>query len=116
MKQIEIVYDNLKFSEFDRLSLTKIVSNALGRYLGAIKSVEVRLRDINGPKGGIDKLVTLRILQNADKELIIKSKGSSFVQATYLACSRGKSTVRKHMDRIKNLKRTKRDKFIEQRY
>lgn len=112
MKQIDILYDNVNFSNFDKLTIQKIVNNALDRYVGVIKSIEVRLKDINGPKGGIDKLVTLRVLERSNKEHVIKSKGMNFMQATHSACNRAKSTLGRHLDKLRSLK-TKRKLHIK---
>jgi hypothetical protein len=44
---------------------------ALGRFGGRIRSVTVRLGDVNGPRGGVDKrcLVTIRL--DASKRLVV---------------------------------------------
>ncbi len=98
MQHIQVYYSSLNYHDFDRSSIENIVNSALDRYLGVVKSVEVRLRDVNGPKGGIDKLVTLRV-HTANKEHVIKSKGNNFMQATYSACRRAKRAVGRYIDR-----------------
>lgn len=44
---------------------------ALGRFGGRIRSVTVRLGDVNGPRGGVDKTCVVKIRLDASKRLVV---------------------------------------------
>lgn len=44
---------------------------ALGRFRSRIRSVTVRLADVNGPRGGVDKTCLVTIRLDASKRLIV---------------------------------------------
>lgn len=44
---------------------------ALGRFGGRIRSVTVRLGDVNGPRGGVDKTCLVTIRFDASKRLVV---------------------------------------------
>jgi ribosome-associated translation inhibitor RaiA len=44
---------------------------ALGRFRGRIRSVTVRVADVNGPRGGVDKTCLATIRLDASKRLVV---------------------------------------------
>lgn len=44
---------------------------ALGRFAGRVRSLTVRLRDLNGPRGGVDKACTIAIQLDRPRRTIV---------------------------------------------
>ena len=75
------------------------VNSALERYEARIRSVDVFLRDINGPKGGLDKTVVISVRLDGHLPITVTavrdSLESAITVAAQLARRRAKRCVRK---------------------
>lgn len=61
---------------------------ALGRLGERIRKVSVRLTDVNGPRGGLDKSCTVRIEAGLGTPIIIREQKSSIHAAVAVAAER----------------------------
>lgn len=59
--KLELHSSRIEISESTRSYVERRIAFALGRFADVIESVAVRLEDINGPRGGIDKLCRMRV-------------------------------------------------------
>ncbi len=76
----------LELTDDDRELIERRLRFALGRFEGAVRTVKVRLRDVNGPRGGQDKrcgvelrgdgLGTLRVEAAADTALAAAARAA----------------------------------------
>ncbi len=73
------------------------LESALGRFLDQVMAVDVFLSDVNGPKGGADKQVTIRLrLQNG--EVIMAETTRADLRAALVLCIRKvKRSVRRSL-------------------
>ncbi|MFN0241993.1 MAG: HPF/RaiA family ribosome-associated protein [Planctomycetota bacterium] len=74
---------------------------ALGRFDHEVGRIVVRLADLNGPKGGIDKFVTLRVLGRRLKTLVVTDTDADLFVAIDRAAERlgralGRALARMH--------------------
>ncbi len=66
---------------------------ALGRLGPAVRAVKVTLADVNGPRGGVDKLCRMRIVGDQLPALVIEAAAADLPAAVDLAAERAGRTV-----------------------
>ena len=81
--------------------IASIYQFALDRFAGAIREVDVRLADLNGPRGGVDKLCRVQLRMLPRGILTARSVGTSCEHAAREACDNLKSLLAKRMSRRK---------------
>lgn len=64
-----------------------------------VKQIQVRLSDINGPKGGLDKRCHLQFRLSDDSDVSIKDTEGDLYVAIDRAVERGKQTITRRRDR-----------------
>ena len=69
----------------------------LGRFKGKIKSLSVRLADINGPRGGIDKCCDIRVDAGLSQEVIVSERQETMFAAVALAMDRVERAVKRQI-------------------
>lgn len=71
---------------------------ALGRFAGRIKSVSVRLADLNGPRGGVDKSCDIRVDMGLRKEVIVCERHDNIHAAVAFAVQRADRAVQRQLE------------------
>ena len=77
--------------------VTRRVHFALGRFVGRIKSLSVRLADINGPRGGIDKCCHIRVDAGLSQKVIVRERQETIHAAVALAMERVERAVERQL-------------------
>lgn len=72
--RIEIQSGNVRITKKLMMFLRKRIEFALGRFQDRIQTVQVRLSDINGPKGGVDKRCQIQLSLPAQKDVVVTTK------------------------------------------
>ncbi len=75
---------------------------ALGRFSGKIRSVSVRLTDVNGPRGGIDKCCDIRVNVGLRQEVIVRERQNNIHAAVAFAVERADRAVQRQLDSANN--------------
>ena len=70
---------------------------SLGRLAGRIKSLTVRLADINGPRGGVDKCCDIRIDAGFRQVVIVREQQATIQAAVALAVDRAERAVQRQL-------------------
>jgi len=91
--RISIRARGLELSEELRDHVMGRLSFALSRVSPALHRVDVTLEDVNGPKGGIDKVCRIRLRGAGLRELVVEERDSDVAVAIDLASSRAGRTV-----------------------
>jgi len=86
-----------------REQIHRRVAFALGRLAGAIREVEVSITDVNGPRGGADKLARIRVRGPALPTIVIEQQDSDSVAAVSVAVDRAARTVVRAIARRREL-------------
>ena len=73
--------------------LARRVSGFFLRFDHAIKRLHVTLKDVNGPKGGMDKVCQLNIELTDGNRIIVEEKSNLFVRAMGLSIKRARNLV-----------------------
>lgn len=72
---------------------------ALGHFSGQIRRVDVRLADLNGPRGGVDKRCRVSVALQHGGELVAESTDERLASAVDQAAHRMARRLAKHFDR-----------------
>ena len=70
--------------------LTLRVAGMLSRFARSVRKLHVSLRDINGPRGGNDKVCQITIALEGGDQIIVKEKSHRLVKAMRLAVRKAK--------------------------
>ena len=90
---VDVRFRNLKSSSFLRAHATRSAHSHLGRFGQAMRSVTVRIGDLNGPRGGLDKRCQVTIRGPRIPLLAVEEVASDAYAAVDLAMARIKRTV-----------------------
>ncbi len=98
---LEIRAGNVELADAMRLHLERRLRFALGRYDDRIRKVTVRLKDLNGPKGGTDQQCRISLDLIPKGKLILDEQSADVVVAMDRAADRvGRAVARRmHRDR-----------------
>jgi ribosome-associated translation inhibitor RaiA len=98
--QIDIRPSNLALQPEHAERIARRASFALSRLSSRIRRVEVRLADVNGPRGGIDK--RCRVLLHLDRgdPMLVEEKGSDLFALIDRAMERVSRAVHKRVSLV----------------
>jgi ribosomal subunit interface protein len=85
---IEMRHFNLQMSEFLHDHILRQVEHAVRRFRDRIGRITVRLTDVNGPRGGIDKRCRITAELIAAPPLVVESESDDAYDAVGRAASR----------------------------
>lgn len=98
--KLELHSSRVDISDATRNYVERRIAFALGRFADVIHSVIVRLEDINGPRGGVDKLCRVRVKLEKRKTPIIAEVLTDEVPAAVdMASERVGRAVARQLDR-----------------
>ena len=93
--KLELTAHSIELTPDFRESVGRRIHFALGRFADRIKSVSVRVADVNGPRGGIDKCCIVRIYAGLRRTVVIREQRSDVHAAVAVAAERaGRSMTR----------------------
>lgn len=98
--QIEIWGREIQMSERLHDHIERRVHFALERFAERIKRVRVQVRDLNGPRGGVDKSCQLVISLVPAATVVLETRGSNIYAAIDCLVGRAATSV------VRRLKRT----------
>lgn len=71
----------------------------VGRFQDRVRSVEICMSDLNGPKGGVDKRCLVRVSGPHRLDLTIEERGSDMYGAIDRALARARHALAREMDK-----------------
>lgn len=101
MLRIKIQHSGTEIPTNISVQVKAALLHALDRFPHVVREVEMSLRDLNGPKGGIDKQCTLQVRLYPRGLAVVKSSGTSFIEAVHIACDKIQQIVAKRIGRAK---------------
>lgn len=72
---------------------------ALSRFQDRLMRVTVRLSDVNGPRGGVDKLCQFHLRLHGLPDIVVKDTEADLYVAVDRAAERAGRTLRRHLRR-----------------
>ena len=83
----------------DRAYLRRKLGMKLGKFARAIERVSVRIEDVNGPRGGVDKLCRIKVVLSGLPSVVIEQQHESLQAAMDGALRRTETAVRRSVRR-----------------
>lgn len=107
----------LELEAKDKILIEEKIVSTIGKYFDDPSTiVDVNVRDINGPKGGIDKEVDVVITIKGDKNPIkIAERDARVAEAINKVSDRVEKTLRRHKDKIIESGRHPRKYYIDKK-
>ncbi len=99
MWNIELRSWNVPLSEAMREHVARRLDFALRRFAHRIERITVRLVDINGPKGGVDKRCRIVVQLSPARKVMVESTDSDAYAAVSQAAIRADETVARAITR-----------------
>ena len=103
---LEIRHVNLPVSDALQEFTQRRVARALRPFQSNVSRVDVRIRDVNGPRGGIDKRCRVTVeLAAVKQKVVVQSKSADAYAAVQGACARLSEAVSRALTRQRRLDR-----------
>ena len=71
----------------------------LARFGSSIERISVRVKDLNGPRGGVDQLCRIKVVMRGQASVIFESRESSMNAAVDVALAGAQRAVRRMTER-----------------
>ena len=96
------------FRAEERAYLRRKVARRLGKFADSIERVSLRTEDVNGPRGGIDRVCRVKVVLRGLPSVVIEKRDAALNVAVALALDKVVRAVRKGLQRrrMKPLRRT----------
>jgi ribosomal subunit interface protein len=91
---------NAQLSDALRDYVARRLDLALNRYDHRLERVQVRLDDINGPRGGIDKRCRLHVVGRPSWRIHVEGAGPTCYDAIDAAGARARRSIAQLLDRL----------------
>lgn len=104
--KLQIHWNGLTATPTLREHLERRLAFALGRFGDEVHQVWARLADLNGPKGGVDKLVSLRVRGRRLRTLMVTDSDSNLCAAIDRAADRIGRAIGRALERTQQRGRT----------
>lgn len=98
--QIQINNQLDAFGRVAELGIRSKIEAAFTKYTNKVKSVMLTAKDLNGPKGGIDKQCRVLVRVNGIGEVVATGKHESLSQAISTAIKRAERSVAKRIRKV----------------
>lgn len=79
-----------------------------------IRQINITFRDVNGPKGGEDKLCRVNVFVGRGQHILVSVKDSSAYQAAMLAVKKANHSLRRQLGKARLIKHTSLSQLSEQ--
>jgi putative sigma-54 modulation protein len=88
-----------ELSADDRTYIRRKLGRHLGKFAGSIQRVSVRTEDVNGPRGGVDRVCRVKIVLSALASVVFEARDTSLGAAVDRALSGVERAVRRAVQR-----------------
>jgi CBS domain-containing protein len=97
----------VELDQNDRAYIRQTLGMKLGKYATSIERVSVRLRDVNGPRGGVDQVCRIKVVLSGLPSVVFQSQAASLKDAINGALTGVERAVRRRVQRrrMKPIKR-----------
>lgn len=81
------------------------ITAALERFSDEIVSVDVFMKDTNGPKGGLDKQVLLRVRMRGGRQFALHTTKDNLYAATRVSAKRARRAVKRSLGKAQRIEK-----------
>ena len=103
LMQITIQTRQFALTEAIRDHVETHLRGALGRFRNRLAAIEVRLSDLNGPRGGIDKRCHLNLRVGGLPAIVVEDTSDDLYAAITRSVSRARQTLTRRLRRARAL-------------
>jgi putative sigma-54 modulation protein len=103
--RLQVSGSNVKLDESLLDHVDRRFRFALDRLESEVSSVLIKLGDVNGPKGGVDKQCKVLVKLASGGNLVLRERSEDVYQSVSRASDRVKRLVRRRIDRRKSRRR-----------
>ena len=101
--------DGVRLDDEDRAYIRRRLGEKLGKYAPSIERVTVRVRDVNGPRGGVDLLCRIKVVLSGLPSVVAEHRAASLRPALTSALASVERAVRRTVQRTVQRSRTRPD-------
>jgi hypothetical protein len=91
--------DGVTLDDDDRAYIRRRLGEKLGKYASAIERVTVRVRDVNGPRGGVDLLCRIKVVLSRLPSVVVEHQAAVLKPALTRALTAAERAVRQTLQR-----------------
>jgi putative sigma-54 modulation protein len=106
--KLEIRGQHVEITDSIHEYIERRLAFALDRFAEKIRIVRLRVRDVNGSRGGVDKSCQLGISLTYSAPITVESRDSSIQGAIDRVCGKLSSLLTRHFGRRRKCRRSKR--------
>jgi putative sigma-54 modulation protein len=99
--EVEVQARNLSDASIVRQHASRRMWAALGRFRHSVHAVSVRLGDVNGPRGGADKLCRIVVRLKNSSRVVIEELGEDVFRVIDKVADRAHQSVSRQLGRAK---------------
>lgn len=81
--------------------------SALRQFSDSVVSVDVHMKDTNGPKGGVDKCVVIRVRLPNRQAVTLETRHKNLYAALRAGSKRVRRAVRRHLRKARHIKKVR---------
>jgi putative sigma-54 modulation protein len=96
---IQIIEKSVALSESQRELVSRRLTAALDRFADKVCGLTVTFSDLNGPRGGVDKLCRLRMLLRENGEIVMSENSDAIESAVTRLADRAANTIQRLVER-----------------
>ncbi|MCK6457289.1 MAG: HPF/RaiA family ribosome-associated protein [Phycisphaerae bacterium] len=100
--ELEIFGRKVLLDDAARLHVERKLEYALNRFEKRITQVTVRLADVNGPRGGVDKICAIEVTVRPRGLVHVEERGDDLHAVIATAADKAGRAVRRELDRRKD--------------
>lgn len=91
--------DGVRLDADDRAHIRRRLGEKLGKYAGTIERVTVRVRDVNGPRGGVDLQCRIKVVLSGLPSVVVEHQAARLQPALTHALTGVERAVRRMVQR-----------------
>ncbi len=99
---VQILDRNVGITADQRDYVDRSLQHAFDRFFSHIRTIDVSISDVNGPKGGDDLQCRMKIVLDGKGELLVESKGVSVEAIIAETADRAALAVSRRIDRLRD--------------
>lgn len=103
---VQILDRNIGITAAQQEHVDRCLQFAFGRFSNQIRSIEVSLTDVNGPKGGDDLQCRMKVVLQGKGDLLVEGKGVSVEAVVSETADRAALAVSRRLDRLRDSRGT----------
>ena len=99
MTPANVRVEGLTLSDEDREHIRRRLGEKRGKYSADVERVTVRMRDLNGPRGGVDILCRIKVVLSGLPSVVVEHQAATLRPALTGALGSAERTVRRTLQR-----------------